>query len=98
MPSYKYVVDFLNRKIKEAVAPFTHFSVGSVEDETLCLICEDDEWVVGYGERGKFWPRARFRSAVAAADHLIFLLLSRPNESFTFPAIDWTGYAALPDD
>lgn len=78
--------------------PFTEFSVGSVEDDLYCLIKENDTWVVGTGERGRFYPRAWFRNEVEAARYMILLLLGGVNRTFMFPALDWTGYASLPSD
>lgn len=95
MPNQTAVENFLRNRIAAAVAPRTAFAVGSLEDETLCLVREGDKWVVGYFERGKLRPEAWFANDVSAGEYMIFLLL-RKAEGFQFPQVDWTGYAGLP--
>lgn len=96
MLKQRAVENFLRERIARAIAPRTRFAVGTVEDETSCLIKDGEGWTVGYGERGKLWPEARFDSATSAANYLIFTILKEPG-GFTFPAVDWTGYASLSD-
>lgn len=87
---------FLRERVAAAVEPRTRFAIGSFEDECFCLVSEDQRWLVGFVERGKFSPEATFSNPISAAKYLILLILDRRG-GFDFPGVDWSGYASLPD-
>ena len=94
--SYAAVEAFVRERVRSAVGSSDHFRVGTVEDDCYCLLSDEDGWIVDAGERGKLRPLGRFPWPIDAAKFLILNLLNQPG-SFAYPAVDWTGFASLPD-
>ncbi|MGL5839185.1 MAG: hypothetical protein ACRCY3_11840 [Sphingorhabdus sp.] len=96
MPSYESVIGLIQKKFDEIGLDRNSYTLGpDYKDDSFCLYKDGGDWCVGWNERGKKWPQAKFGGDLEAAEYLIFLLKKDGPDS-GFPKIDWTAYASLP--